>query len=373
MIKVMEAISDMNVGGAGRLLISRIKYSDKDNFKYTVILPKKSLLIPFLKNVGANVIEIDACQNRSIDITSLIVLCKIIKACSPDILNSHACFSARIAGRISGVKVNLHTRHCDFPIKDIYRLPLFKQMISFINNALSDGVIAVSSSAKRNLLQLGVNNAKIKIIINGAEKIKELNYEQKKKIKAGLNIPADAIVVSIFARLEVYKDHVTFLRAAKVLSKFDKIYFLIVGNGSLEKELKKYAKKLGLEKKVIFLGFVEDVSEIMNITDVNVNCSIGTETSSLALSEGMSLGIPAIASDYLGNKYIVKDGINGLIFEQRDYIGLAKRILLLYGDKNLYAKLSKNSKQRFLNELNAKRMTLETENYYMSALKSKTF
>jgi glycosyltransferase involved in cell wall biosynthesis len=100
--------------------------------------------------------------------------------------------------------------------------------------------------------------------------------------------------------------------------------------------LKKMSQKLNLCDKIIFTGFVHDVSPYMNISDVNVNCSIGTETSSLALSEGMSLGIPAIASDYAGNKYIVKNRVNGLIFRQRDHVDLAKKILFLVKCRKQY-------------------------------------
>ena len=139
----------------------------------------------------------------------------------------------------------------------------------------------------------------------------------------------------------------------------------------IDKSLREYAQKIGVKENVRFLGFVDDVSKIMNITDINVNCSIGTETSCLALSEGMSLGIPAIASDYSGNKYIVKNKVNGLIFSQKDHIALAKSILLLINDKKLYSYLSQNAKNRFINELNAERMTLETERYYLSMLKKK--
>ena len=368
-IKVLEAISDTNIGGAGRLLISRIKNSDKKRFNYFVILPKGSLLAPLLKGVGANIIELNACKDESFDFRSIFKVYKIIKRIKPDILNAHACITARIAGRFAGVRVNLYTRHCDFPIKKIYSIPTIRNAMKKFNSIFNDGVIAVSQSAKINLLMLGVPEKKIKVIINGAQALTPIDFSQRQKIKAGLKIPADAIVVSIFARLEEYKDHKTFLRAAKVLNKYsDKIYFLVVGSGSLDKELKNYAKKLGVEKQVLFLGFIDDISNIMNITDINVNCSIGTETSSLALSEGMSLGVPAIASDYLGNKYIVKNKVNGLIFTQKDYKGLASRILLLSRDKALYNQLSKNAKIRFKEELNAKRMTQETEKYYLSML-----
>ncbi|MBE6533974.1 MAG: glycosyltransferase family 4 protein [Ruminococcaceae bacterium] len=371
MIKIVEAISDMNIGGAGRLLINRIKNSDKKNFSYTVILPKGSLLIPHLRKVGANVIQLKGCCDKSIDLKSVFLIYKIIKSLSPNVLNSHACMSARIAGKFAKVDVNLYTRHCDFTVKAIYSVPIVRMLVKNISRFLSDGIIAVSDSARRNLLLLGIDEGMIKVIINGAEGLTLLNEHQKNKIRDSLKIPIDATVVSIFARLEDYKDHKTLLRAAKALSNFKNIYFLIVGTGSLENSLKKCAEKFEIEDRVFFLGFVDDISPIMNITDINVNCSIGTETSCLALSEGMSIGVPAIASDYLGNKYMVKNNVNGLIFPQKDHVKLARIILLLSKNKDLHNKLSKNSKKRFFSELNAKRMTRETEKYYFEMLKNK--
>lgn len=371
-IKVLEVISDTNVGGAGRLLISRIENSNRQKFEYTVILPKGSLIAEPLKNAGAKVIEINACKDKSRDLKNIFAFYKIIKNVSPDIVNSHACLTSRISAKMAGVSVNLFTRHCDFKVGKIYSVPAVKLAVKMFNTEINDGAIAVSHSAKNNLLSLGVPKKMIKVIVNGAQALKQISEDEKQKIRQNLNIPFDATVVSIFARLEVYKDHKTLLRAAKLLKLNRKIYFLIVGCGTLERELKQYARKLGLDigldKKVRFLGFVDDVSTIMNITDINVNCSIGTETSSLALSEGMSLGVPAIASDYSGNKYIVKNGVNGLTFPQKDHVALAQKILILSKNKALYKKLSLNAKERFHKELNAKRMTRETEKYYLSML-----
>ena len=369
MINVIEVISDVNIGGAGRLLINRLKNYDRDCFKYTVILPSKSLLSPSFQKLGVDVIEIDACKNESFDIKGMFELYKVIKRISPDILNSHACISARIAGKLASVRVNLYTRHCDFPVKPIYSIKPVRVLQCVIDDCLSDGIIAVSNSAKRNLLLRGAPREKIKVIINGAEPLVRLSDDMKKKIRIGMKIPIDATVVSIFARLESYKDHKTFLRAAYALKKFNNIYFLVVGKGSLDYKLKSYAKRLGIEDKVRFVGFVDDVTDLMNITDINVNCSIGTETSSLSLSEGMSIGIPAIASDYLGNRYMVRDGVNGFLFPQRDHIALARKILILTRNKTIYLKVSRNARRRFFEELNANRMTQETEKYYISLLK----
>ncbi|MBO7303473.1 MAG: glycosyltransferase, partial [Clostridia bacterium] len=287
MIKVAEAISDMNIGGAGRLLLDRIEHSDKSRFSYTVILPKGSALVSCFKKIGVKTVEIQGCYDKSLDFKSLYRFYRAIKNISPNILNSHACINARIAGRLARVDANIYTRHCDFPIRKMYTLSVVRRFLGVAFDILNNGVIAVSDSARKNLLNLGVSDSKIKVIINGAQRLRRISNEEKSNLKRRLNIPPDSIVVSIFARLEEYKDHKTFLRAAKRLMLCDKYYFLIVGDGALADELKKYAGRLNIEPKVRFLGFVDDVSPIMNITDVNVNCSIGTETSSLALSEGM--------------------------------------------------------------------------------------
>ena len=73
----------------------------------------------------------------------------------------------------------------------------------------------------------------------------------------------------------------------------------------------------------------------MNIVDINVNCSVGTETSSLALSEGMSLGIPAVVSDFGGNPYMIEHGVNGLVCECYDSRKMADHIFDLINDQNI--------------------------------------
>ena len=364
MIRVVEAISDMNIGGAGVLLMNRIKHTDKSRFDITVLLPKGSLLCEELKKEGIKLCEINGCSDRSFDVFALFVVVRAIKRLSPDILNSHGCLNARFAGRFFGVRANIYTRHCDFPVKNIYKLKAIRTFMRILNNFLNDGIIAVSESAKRNLLLLGVDKEKITVIINGANELRKISNEEKLALRQRLNIPRDAFVVSIFARLEPYKDHVTFLKAAEILTKVGNYHFLVVGEGSAANDLKMLAKEMGIEKNVSFTGFVKDVSPLMNITDINVNCSIGTETSSLALSEGMSLGVPAVVSDYGGNVYMVNNGVNGLIFRQRDHKMLAKKIAIMVSNPTLYQELSRNAKKRFNDELNAYRMTKATEKYY---------
>ena len=238
-----------------------------------------------------------------------------------------------------------------------------------VQGILSNHIIAVAEAAKKELIELGVRDSDVTVIINGANAIKKLSEKEQKKVRCRLNIPENAIVISIFARLEGYKGHDDFLYAAKeLLKKSKKFRFLIVGGGSRMETLVELSKELNISEYVFFTGFVDDVSELFNITDINVNCSYGTETSSLAISEGMSLGIPCVASNFGGNKHMVKNGKNGFIYPARDYISLANKIVLLSMSKALYERISNNCIDRYSSEFSSERMTEQTYGLYQHML-----
>ena len=120
MIKVVEVISDTNIGGAGRLLLARLGESDRARFEEIVFLPRASKLCPHLEALGVKYIEIDGCADRSLDIFAILKILREIRRVRPHILNSHACLSARIAGRLARVPTVIQTRHSSFPIGRAY-------------------------------------------------------------------------------------------------------------------------------------------------------------------------------------------------------------------------------------------------------------
>ena len=67
-------------------------------------------------------------------------------------------------------------------------MPLIRKAFGALSDLITDGIIAVSYSAKKNLLLLGAKEKSIKVIINGADCVRTLENEEKKKIKAELNI-----------------------------------------------------------------------------------------------------------------------------------------------------------------------------------------
>ncbi len=370
-MRIVEAISDTNVGGAGVLLENRLRYTDSDKYEIFVALPKGSMLAERLNKMGIKFYEIDAEGDRSFQISAIFKYLRALKKINPDLINCHGNLSARIAAKLCGVPVKICTRHCVFPVGKLYRYKIFKFTVGFFNSFLSDRFIAVAYAARDNLLRLGISKKKINVIINGSQALPVLNADDKITVKRRLGIDEDAFVIAFCARLEKCKGHSWFFLSLKeLLRQQRKCVAVLIGDGSIKNELIRLCDDLGIEQNVIFTGFVSDVSQYMNIADVNVNCSVGTETSSLALSEGMSLGLPSVVSDYGGNPYMVEHGINGFVCKCYDWKAMAKYIAALMDDTGLYRSMSLEARKRFTNELNSERMAKKTNLLYEELLEA---
>jgi len=369
MIKVIEVSTDTNIGGAGRVLLILLKELDRTKFDVSVILPKNSLLAPEIEKLGVRITEVDGIADKSLDIPSIKELKKIFDKEKPDIVHTHASMSARIAARLSGAKV-VYTRHSVFPPAKSISRGIGKLVNGMVNNYFSDRIIAVAEAAKDNLTDTGVSDKKIDVILNGVYPLTPC--ENKEEIYKRFNLEPNEKVVSIVARLEDIKGHDYFIEAADMLLKEDyKAKFLIAGTGSYEEHLKQKVKELGREKDIIFTGFITDVDKLMNITYIQANASFGTEATSLSLLEGMSLGIPAVVSDFGGNPGVIKSGVNGFIVEKQNSRALKEGIEKLLKDQELYEKLSAGSKDVFAKTFTAQAMTRNTEGIYEKALGGK--
>ena len=365
-MKIVEAISDSNIGGAGILLLTRLAKSDKKRFSYHVLIPKGSALKERLKALeGVTVWEIAGGSDHSFSLRALWRTASLLRYLEPDLINCHGSLSARLAAWLCRVPCRVCTRHCAYEPKRWQTVFPWKYCIGFVQGRLSTQMIAVADAAKKNLTDMGADAARVRVIINGVRGLRRIGADEAQAVRIAYGIPEGAVVIGICARLEPCKDHDTFLRAAAILSRrSEQYFFLVIGDGSLLNALRERGKALGIASRVCFTGFVSDVAPLFHLLYVNVNCSVGTETSSLALSEGMSLGIPCVVSDYGGNPYMVKDGENGLVYPQKNAERLAEAIERLCRDEGLYRRLSEGAERRFREELNDEKMTKETEQLY---------
>ncbi len=369
MIKVLQIITDSNIGGAGRLLVNYLHNFDKTVFDMAVVLPKGADLIPLVEAEGFRVIETEFGRDKSFEWGAISELCRVIKAFQPDLVHCHSSLSGKIAAWLKGVPARLYSRHCVFPQPK--RLTTFpgKQISGFVNNTLSTHIVAVAEAAKENLVEIGVDPRKVTVIINGVEEVEQISDEEKAALRDSLSIGQEDFVCGISARLEIYKGHTYMLQAAALLKEtHPQMKFLIIGGGTLEESLKEEAERLGISPMVRFTGFVNRVAPYYNIMDLNINCSIGTETSSLSLSEGMSLSVPAVVSDFGGNPYMITNDWNGYVVPQKDPAALAEKIRQIAEDPSLLARLSTGAREAYERKFTAAGMTRQMEDLYRRAV-----
>lgn len=366
--KVINVTSDHNIGGAGRCILAFLEHYDREKFDVSVVVPRGSELIPNIASTNTNIIEADGLENKSYSNKAVGELVKIFKKEKPDIVHTHASFSARIAARIAGIPV-VYTRHSVFPNSPRVTHGIGKLINGFANNITSDKIIAVAGAAMDNLTEAGVNAAKITVVKNGVKPVRKFSEEEITEVRKSYGI-ADEFVFAMIARVENIKGHDFFIDAAKnIIKDFDNVKFMICGTGGYLDHVKARVENENLSDKVLVTGHIKDVTAVMNIIDVNVNASFGTEATSLSLLEGMSLGKPIIASDYGGNPELVISGVNGLMFESKNSLELEDRMRNLLSDKQLYKQLSDGAEKLYREKYTADINARNIEEIYLSVLR----
>lgn len=360
MTKVIHVLSDMKVGGAGRWLLNLLKASDRGRYEIKVVLPAGSILTDIIRDAGYGVIPVEGMRDRSFDRGTILQLYRIFKSEKPRIVHTHASLSARIAAKTAGVKAVVHTKHCiDAPKRGAAKLAG-----ALINSRLSDRIIAVSEAVKQNVVASGIPENKVEVIYGGIEEIREISAQEREKLRERLGIGSEDVVVGMVARLAEVKGHVYFIEAADIISKtVDNVKFLIAGTGPKEKELKELASKLGLEQRIVFIGYVPEIDTIYNIIDINVISSV-SEALCLSLIEGMCLGKPCVGTDTGGIPEVIKDGYNGFLVPVRDSKELAEAVLKLIKDPELRKSMGEKGREIMLRNFRADAMARKIESVY---------
>lgn len=128
--------------------------------------------------------------------------------------------------------------------------------------------------------------------------IHDLKVDRAQK-RQELGVPEDAFVMLSVGDLIPRKNHIVALRAF-AQANIPNSYYLLCGNGELKEMLQEESRKLNVADRVIFLGFRNDVSEILHVVDLFCFPSL-QEGLPVALMEAMAAGVPCIASRIRGN------------------------------------------------------------------------
>ena len=368
MIRVLNVISDSNIGGAGRVLLNYLQYADRSRFETMIAVPRGSLLCEPLRELGGVVHEVDGIAERSYHKDDVRTLMELIRKVDPDIVHTHGALSGRIAGRRCG-KAVIYTRHSAFPVPAKLKYPPGRWVNKLVNEHYADHIIAVSPAAAQNLTDTGISRKKITVMMNGVAPLTRASDEECAALRAELGLDPNVFTAGILARIEPYKGHLYILEAAEQLKREGRSFrILIAGTGSFENEVRRAITEKGLEHEVLFLGFRSDVAKLLSILDVQLNASYGTEASSIALCEGMSLGVPAVASDYGGNPWQIDDGEDGLIFPSRDSGALARALGRLMDEPETLRQMQKRAVEIFRERFTGEIFARNVERVYLNTL-----
>jgi glycosyltransferase involved in cell wall biosynthesis len=370
--KIIHIITRLDKGGsAENTLLTALGINKK---KYEVILVKGSTYESRMSNKEHATISADLKEarlkgvrivnlpfllrriNPVYDLLALFSLYVFLIKEKPTIVHSHtskAGLLGRLAARLAGVPIIVHTPHGHvfFGYFGPFKTKIFI-LLEKLASRITDKIVTLSNKEKEDYLSFKIaEEDKFSVICSGIglNKFKESLPSEKQNLKKELGIPENSLIVGTAGRLVPVKGPEFLIQAAKhIISKYPDTYFIFTGDGPLEKDLKRRTLEMGISKNIIFLGWRDDVAQIISIYDVFVLPSLN-EGMGRVLAEAMALGKPIVASNIGGIPDLVIHGENGFLVLPKNPKQLAKYIQVLIEDKDKREKMGLAGKEMSLN------------------------
>ncbi len=245
---------------------------------------------------------------------------------------------------------------------------------------VAQAVVANCEEVRQQLIREGVPAKKVRTIHNGLDlaRVQPAQTERKEILKA-LNLPEQARFVTIMANMRAhvmhpepfcYKDHPTFLRAAKrVYERVPDAAFIIGGEGELLEATRELARSLGIADRTFFIGRCRDVGSVLSISDVCV-LSSSSEGFSNAILEYMGAGRRVVATDVGVAREAVVHGETGYLVPVGDHDQMADHIISLLLDQEIARSMGESGGRRVSEKFSSARQLQNVEGLYTELLKS---
>ncbi|MBD1390762.1 glycosyltransferase [Neiella sp. HB171785] len=197
---------------------------------------------------------------------------------------------AGIAARFAGIRNVIHTEHDAWHLQDDKRCRLQRWVLRLVKPALvADAKLVARDMSAR----LGLADGRVHVIQNGIN-TDRFRLGSKSQARAQLQLPANTLLVGSAGRLELEKGHAVLVEA--LASMNPAVHLAIAGDGSQAKALKAQCRALGVEKRVHFLGSIDQMPAFYQALDVFCLPSFN-EGLSLVLLEAQACGVPAVVTD----------------------------------------------------------------------------
>ena len=207
--------------------------------------------------------------------------------------------------------------------------------------ALATGVIATSGAVTRRFGKAG----KVRLVPNGIDLARFTPRAPSPSLRAGLGVPPSSPVVLSIGRFVAEKGHRHLLEAAARIERTRAVHWVLVGAGELEEPLRRQARGLGLESQVHFIGWRDDVPDVLAVGDVFVLPS-ENEGFGRVVVEAMAMARAVVATAVGGVPEIVRDGETGILVPPAAPAALADAVRSLLDDPARAARLGAAGRAR---------------------------
>ncbi len=342
---LLYVFDNMEFGGGERVFAQIINRLPVKKYKIIVACLPEGAFIEKIMGSGAQIRPVDM-RNRS-NPGVIFQLVGLMKNERIDIVHSQgarADFFARMAAKLASAPIVIST--VPMPVEGFDVNPIRKFIYKVFNRfseSFVDRFMVVSDALEKMMIEkrrIGPN--RVVKIYNGIEKDDFCIAEDelvcrrtgfRKKSGLGEDIP----VIGVIGRLVWQKGFKYFIGAIpEVLKEFKEASFLLVGKGDLKDELMVKSKKLEIEDKTIFTGFMSDIRDVLASIDILVIPSL-REGLPIVLLEAMAMKKPIVATNIEGIMEVLENGVSGLLVPPGDTKALADAIIdmLTHKDKAL--------------------------------------
>lgn len=224
-----------------------------------------------------------------------------------------------------------------------------------VSREIADRLAAAApgSAAKVEILYLGVG---------AAPEVRRGRDEVRSQL--GLAASAGCLAVTV-ARLAPQKALPMMFEALAQMEP--RPLLAVLGEGPLEGELRGRVAELNLNEDVRFLGFREDVADMVAAADVF--CLSSTwEGVPLAVQEAILLGTPVIATDVGGMSEIIRDRESGRLVPSGDAAALASALLELCGSKELRDRYAARARETLAQRFSTEAMLQRLKTIYLGGV-----
>ncbi len=209
---------------------------------------------------------------------------------------------------------------------------------------------------------------KVQRVSNGVDLAKFHPYPPPDHLRQSLGLPSHGPVVASVGRFVPFKGYQYLLEAAQLVHQaVPECHWILAGDGELRGELERDCRRLGMDKHVLFIGWREDVADILALCDLFVLPSL-SEHFGRVLIEAMAMAKAVVATDAGGVPEIVIDGETGLLVPPADATLLAEAVIKLLRNPALDSRLGKAGLQRVEHEFSMTRHVRAVEALYRECI-----